>query len=495
MTPEEEVPYVPDPLLDEEVNEALVKNDKSLIWGMTATLATMDIEEYAIHRAAIKKRMNGSLSLSLLDKAVFSKRKEMEDEPPPSRPEEELPAWKKLLHRNENGNPQKVLINADIALRNAPEWQNVFCFDEFKQKVTVIGEPPIGGDWPRDWTDTDDTKTTVWLQEHGIYVGCDTVSTVVRSLSEDNRSHVVREYLTALKWDQISRVDGWLSTYLGAERNEYTIQVGRMWLISAVARIMHPGCKADYMLVLEGDQGIKKSTALEVLCSQKWFCDHTPDLHNKDAQMQIFGSWIFEWSELDALNRSEVTSVKSFITRRVEKFRPPHARYVIEVPRQCVFAGTTNRQDWQKDETGGRRFWPVWCIKADLAAIIADRDQIWAEAAYLYSSGAVWWPDNEQAHARIGVQQESRLDTDAWQEKIEAYVSTLDEVTISAIFTNCLGIELRNQNQTEKNRIGRVMKAIGWKYAKWRDKEVPGSPFKSGYLPPPLKLPFEGADQ
>lgn len=410
---------------------------------------------------------------------------------PPDHPPELIGFdWKSLLHTTgTKKEPRPVLINADIAIRYSPEWEGVLAFDEFKQKVRVVKTPPIGGDVPRDWSDVDDTKATVWMQTNGIYIGQNTLSNAIVSAAKDNTIHAVREYLNKLQWDGQHRVDTWLQDFMGAEVSPYTSMIGRRWLIAAVARVMAPGCQADYMLVLEGEQGTKKSTALKTLASQDWFCDHTPDLHDKDSQMQLFGSWIIEWGELAALRRSDVTAVKAFITRRVEKLRPPYARYVIEVPRQCIFAGTTNERNWLKDETGGRRFWPVWCNSIDIDGLERFRDQLWAEAVTLYTDGAIWWPDTPNENAILAEQQESRMDSDPWQEKIAEYVSPTmtsagkSQVTISDILSDCLGMSVATQQQADKNRAGRIMKALGWNYVKER---IPGTKneFFSGYKKP-----------
>lgn len=381
--------------------------------------------------------------------------------------------WRDMLHTSgKRGDPKPVLINADIALRYSPEWDGVLAFDAFKQKIRVVKPPPIGGDCPRDWSDEDDTKAAVWMQSNGIYVGRDMVSAAVHSIAAEHSVHAVRDFLTEIVWDEKPRVETWLVDYLGVEKNEYSMSVGRMWLISAVARIMQPGCKADYMLVLEGDQGVKKSSALEELCGQQWFCDHQPDLHNKDAQMQLFGSWIIEWAELDALSRADITAVKSFITRRVEKLRPPYGRYIVEVPRQCVFAASTNERDWLKDATGGRRFWPVECTKVDKPALIRDRSQLWAEAKYMYDSGMLWWPESKSTTDRLEAEQSERMATDPWHEKIQAFVDTYDRITTNLIFSNCLEFDMKQRTQLEKNRIGRVMKVLGWKLGRWRENGI-----------------------
>jgi predicted P-loop ATPase len=128
--------------------------------------------------------------------------------------------------------------------------------------------------------------------------------------------------------------------------------------MGAVARVFEPGCKFDYTLVLEGDQGTYKSTLLRTLAGD-WFTDQIADFGSKDASLQLHGVWIIELSELDALNRSEIARMKAFLTQQTERFRVPYGRRLVSVPRQCIFAGTTNSQTWMKDETGGRRFVPV----------------------------------------------------------------------------------------------------------------------------------------
>jgi len=402
----------------------------------------------------------------------------MDDDAPPIYANDilESESWKDRLQMK-GRQPAPVMLNAAIALRFAPEWKGVIAFDDFAQKVRVVKEPPIQGEWPRDWCDVDDTNTTIWLQQQGIYVGRDTVSNVVVAISMENRVHAIRDYLNTVKWDGKNRISLWLTEYFGVEDSDYTSSVGRMWLVSAVARVMKPGCKADYMLVLEGNQGIKKSTSLSALCGKEFFCDHSPEIHNKDAQLQLSGSWIIEWAELDMLSRSEITAVKSFISREVEKYRLPYARHTMTVPRQCVFAGTTNEMDWMKDPTGNRRFWPVWCTRGDFDRIARDRDQIWAEAKHAYDNQVPWWPDDADTAAAVHTAQEGRLELDPWHEKIAEYVARLDRVSSYSILTDALKLEASRHGRPEALRVSRVLRALGFNKKKIR---VNGSPV-NGY--------------
>ncbi len=137
--------------------------------------------------------------------------------------------------------------------------------------------------------------------------------------------------------------------------------MGSRWLISAVARIFQPGCKADCCLILEGPQGIKKSTTLRTL-AEPWFIDHIPELGTKDSLIQVHSAWVIELAELESISRAEVGSIKQFISTQTDTFRPPYGKRASDFPRQCVFAGSVNNNTYLRDETGGRRFWPVKCL-------------------------------------------------------------------------------------------------------------------------------------
>jgi predicted P-loop ATPase len=245
-----------------------------------------------------------------------------------------------------------------------------------------------------------------------------------------------------------------------------------MWLISAVARVMKPGCKADHMLVLEARQGAGKSRALRVLAGDEYFCDSMPDLRMKDAQLQTFGAWIIEWAELDAMSRAETTAIKDFLTRQVEKLRRPYGHHTEDVPRQCVFAGTTNTRDYLRDETGNRRFWPVSCGRIDCDALARDREQLWAEAVALFDDGATWWPERADLIEALTKEQEARVSVDPWLERISRFIEALDDVKAERIMSECLELEVSRQGQAERNRVGRCLRLLNWEPSQWREGEV-----------------------
>ena len=158
------------------------------------------------------------------------------------------------------------------------------------------------------------------------------------------------------------------------------------------------------MLVLEGEQGVRKSSALAALAGPEWFSDSLPPMNTKDASSYLRGKWIIEVGELEAMRR-EVDAIKAFLSRQVEHFRPAYGREEVAEPRRCVFAGTTNKDDWQKDVTGGRRFWPVKTGVIDVEGVANNRDQIWAEAVALFNAGERWWlvgEAEEQAKVEVG---------------------------------------------------------------------------------------------
>ncbi len=435
------------------VNEAIKLNSLPAVWAMVDQLAACTDAEYQTHRAALSEHFGRRLKVGELDRLVAKWRNDTDGAPS---------GWKSKLRLSQSGKPKALHVNVDTALRNAPEWQGVLVFNEIRQRVCVVKAPPIGGAVPRDWTDADDTATAIWMQTQGIDVGRDTVGPVVQALARENSVNPLRDYLESLHWDGTPRVDIWLVKYFGVEPSSYAAAVGRMWLISAVARVLKPGpVQADYMLVLEGDQGIGKSTALRALAGDEYFSDASIDLHNKDSQLHVLGYWILELGELDALRKAEVTSIKAFISRQTESFRRPYGHHIEEVPRRCVFAGTTNRGDYLKDETGNRRWWPVKCSRADVARIAADREQIWAEAVALYKDGAKWWPDNPTILEAIEAEQAERMEADPWMPEIERYVEARDRVTAEAVL-NQIGMEVPRMTQADRRRVGKCLRQCGF---------------------------------
>lgn len=376
-------------------------------------------------------------------------------------------AWRKDLLRSKppmnttEGRILPVLANAIAAFRHAPEWGGVLAFNEFGFGTVVLKPAPWGVVPNGEWTDHEDRLATEWLQRQGILVSVEVAGQAVQTAARDHPFHPVRSYLQGLKWDGVERVDRWLSSFLGAEDTEYSRAVGSRWLISAVARIFRPGAKADCCLILEGPQGIRKSTALRTLAGE-YFTDELADLGSKDAAMQTRGVWIIELSELDSLSHSEVARIKAFMSRTTDRFRPPYGMRLVESPRQCVFAGTVNNSTYLRDETGGRRFWPITCGRIDVDALARDRDQLWAEAKERFDAGAVWWLESAELVQMATDQQIDRYEGDPWEEVIAAWLDSHPSVSIREVLEKCLQKAHALWTQTDKNRAARCLRALGW---------------------------------
>lgn len=226
------------------------------------------------------------------------------------------------------------------------------------------------------------------------------------------------------------------------------------------------------MLVLEGPQGLRKSSALRALFSTPWFTDHIPDLHNKDAALQIQGIWCLEHAEMATLGRADANRAKEFISRRVDRFRPPFGKLTQDFPRQCVFAASVNPSGsgYLRDETGARRFWPILCGQAwesgerqiDADAIEDIRDQLWAEAVAQYRAGAVWWLDTRNLEQMQTEAADARFDADEWVVPISAFIADKHVVRVGDVLSGAMLITPRDQSRAFQIRAGAVLRALGW---------------------------------
>ncbi len=377
------------------------------------------------------------------------------------------PGWEADLAHDERGNPLPNLANAAMALRRAPELAGLWRYDEMARHALVTRTPP-GSRMPpviapRPAADADVAAVQEWIQGAAIpKLGREVAHQAADLVAREAAFHPVRDYLTGVQWDGVPRIGRWLSYYLGAEPSEYVAAIGAMFLLSMVARIMRPGCKADYMLVLEGPQGAMKSTACSVL-GGAWFSDALPDVTSgKDVAVHLNGKWLIEIAEMSALSKAEAGALKSFITRDTERYRPPYGRLEIVAPRQCVFIGTTNRTAYLRDETGGRRFWPVRVGTIDIDALRQDRDQLFAEALVAYRRGDRWWPDRDFERDHIAPQQETRFEVDAWEQAIAKWLPGKAKVTLLEVAQSALSIDTPKLGTADQRRISAALERLGW---------------------------------
>ncbi len=283
--------------------------------------------------------------------------------------------------------------------------------------------------------------------------------------------HPVRDYLDGLRWDGTARLDRWLASYLGAAATPYHAGIGRMFIIAMVARIYEPGCKSDHMAVFEGPQGARKSTACSILGGE-WFSDSLPDVNEgKDVAQHLVGKWLIEIAELSSMSKAESATLKAFISRPVERYRPSYGRKEVIQPRMCVFAGTTNQATYLRDETGGRRFWPVKIGRIDTDALTRDRNQLFAEAVVLYRAGERWWPTQQFEAHHIAPQQNDRFETDVWEEKIRPWLEGRSRTMVSEIARECIGMDTSRIGTADQRRVGSILTTLGWKPSKdWKGR-------------------------
>ena len=358
-------------------------------------------------------------------------------------------------------------------LREVPGLASLVQLCEMRRQIMLMHPVPEAGPRagrasreafePRPLTDEDVSAVQEYLQWGGLVkLGQDVTYQALKKRASECSFHPVREWLSGLSWDGEERLERWLSTYLGAEVSPYTEEIGSLFLVAAVARVFSPGAKADYLLVLEGPQGAGKSSACRALAGE-WFDDNLPDLlHSKEVSQALRGRWIIEIPELAAMRRAEETNLKAFLSRTVERFRPPYGRSEVIEPRQCVFIGTTNAGLYLRDHTGGRRFWPVRVGKIDTQRLAADRDQLFAEAVHKYRAGFHWWPEGGFERDHITPQQADRREADAWEELVRDYLEDRRIVLVSEVGKEGLRIDAARLGTSEQRRIANAMLLLGW---------------------------------
>lgn len=347
----------------------------------------------------------GSMSKWAYDDPQIKQQRIEEDFGSEPRFQEQNLDWIKQLEENPNRRGFKATAyNVKLILKNDPALAGKFARDIFSFRDLVLSSVP----WrtinkPQPLTDDDEKCLRNFLSEQYGIVGRAVIEDAFTELLLCKEFHPIREYLRNLRWDGIPRVETLLVDYLGAEDNELTRAMTKLTLTGAVARAFRPGCKFDYVLTLIGKQGIGKSSLLALLGGE-WYTDSLEDVRGKDAYEQIQGSWIIELGELAALRKADVEAIKRFVSAQVDKFRQAYAKRSKEFPRQCIFIASTNDEEPLKDQTGGRRFWPVpvGVHPIDLSKRqFFPRDQIWAEAVELFKKGApLMLPDRLEQQAK-----------------------------------------------------------------------------------------------
>lgn len=399
--------------------------------------------------------------------------------------------WTLKLTRNRDHKVEGTLHNLVTILEHDDRLEGLFWLNDSSNQVVMSREAPWPGSNREEFVDTDSCELAAWLQHpdrYGMKCGDDGVLKAVIAVARRHRRHPIREYLQGLKWDGRPRVECMLIDLFGAADTLYSRQASLCFMVGAVARMlwMDPknpalGAKVDFMLVLEGAQGKRKSTSLGELFGTNWFVDTVDSPSEKDFYQVIQGCWGVEIAEMDSFGKADVTAVKAAITRRTDKFRAPYERMPSSYRRECVFVGTTNDNQYLKDATGGRRFLPVRADgDVDLQRIGELRDQLWAEAVQLFRDGHEYWvlPDDAPA------EQAARYMEDSWQPRIERWLAgrfrmdrdgnpltaprlrwmqdqPVDWTTTDELLEFAIGMEAGKHTKADQMRISNIMKRIG----------------------------------
>jgi predicted P-loop ATPase len=412
--------------------------------------------------------------------------KEKRKRKPKPKPARVEALWTRRMMRSDTGAIIPNLDNAMIALEDAPELSFLYAYDLMAHEVVVRWRVPTAegqtgpqdeGPFPRSLTDGDVIQQQRWLQRQGMpRVGRDTVHAAIERRALDQSFHPIRDWLHGLEWDGEPRIDDFLVNYFGCEDTPYIRSIGRMVMIALVARVTEPGCQCDYMLVLEGEQGALKSSALKIL-GDRWFSDALPDIHHsREASQHLRGKWVVEMSELAAIVKADPERFKSFMTRREEIYLPRFGRIEVHELRQFVPFGTTNKQNqgYLTDETGNRRVWPARCGRIQLDWLEEDRPQVFAEARHCYREGAAWWPAPELEALVIKPEQDARFEHDPWEDGVLVYCNLKEpekdgvtRVQISEIAHGALKVDaLFRVSKREQNRIRAILVRNGWTMAR-----------------------------
>ncbi|WP_186038052.1 VapE domain-containing protein [Burkholderia gladioli] len=438
---------------DLHVEEGLEAVERQLHAAIRAVLAPADDEQQPAEVVSAERAMQPAATSAAAEEQEWDGREA----------ENGAFTWEESLARSDKGTLLPTLGNVHLILSNHAEWRGVIAQDDFAGRVVKRRVPPFGQGALGEWTDMDDHRSTLWLsQKYGLNVRPDIVMNAVLLVADATHFHDIREYLNTLEWDGVERVKSMPSTYLHVADSEYVQLAFMKWMIAAVARVMQPGCKVDNVLILEGRQGWRKSTALKVLAGKQWFTDTPIQIGNKDTYAVMAGKWIIELAELDSLNKTDSSAAKSFFATETDRFRNFYGKRATDVHRQCVFAGSVNFDAYLKDESGNRRYWPLRCGGlVDIDGIARARDQLWAEAVHLYRRGVVWHV-TEAERPLFEVEQAERYEGDVYEDVIGKQIAHSSRTTMEEILRDVLRLDSSKWTLPEQRRIGKALKSLGW---------------------------------
>lgn len=334
--------------------------------------------------------------------------------------------WRDNIERTGTGGPEappkSTVKNIAIILRGEL-GESVFVKNEFAGLQLHNQDTPWGAKRGQEISDEHVIRIQHWLsRRYRFEPAIDKINGAITVIAAENAFHPVKLYLERIQWDGKPRIDTWLKTYCSAQAGEpYLSAVSRKTLVASVARIYQPGIKFDQVLILEGPQGIKKSTTIRVLAGD-WFSDAHINISDKDGVLSMRSAWFVELGELSGMRKADTDALKEFISRNVDRIRVPYGRRTENFPRQCVFIGTTNSTEYLKDVSGNRRFWPVAVGECDVEALARDRDQIFAEAKFIFDTfGEPLYLEDAEAQTLAVTEQTDRMIHDVLVDELQNY--------------------------------------------------------------------------
>lgn len=380
------------------------------------------------------------------------------------------------------GIPVANVSNVNRILAQDPQLSNLVWYDEFLGRLQTGTNSHI-----REWTDADEIRLQIYVQSQiGIKnMGDSHVHRAVIAHARANPKHCVRDWLETLVWDGIPRIDFCFERYFGTKSDDYHRAASKNFWLSMVARVYRPGCKVDNMIILQGGQGLHKSMALEVIGGPYWTSQHE-SVTSKAFFEVIQGKLLIEIGEWDSFSRAEISKVKDVVSCPSDRYRIPYDQYAQDHPRQCIFAANTNKDDWNKDETGARRFWPIIVGGAnpelftgiDINALMQFREQLFAEAVrrlsphtpwiqtlWRFKGGETWW---EMPDETATIQQDTYVRS-VWQDVTEEFLYGKTKTTMTDIFAQAIKKDTKEITRKEELAMGAALRALGWERYTYRD--------------------------
>lgn len=435
-------------------------------------LATKWLLKYTIPKARAKVNFEDAFSDEVVIEALSTEEKEKQKELM-LKDQNELTDWKMTLKRNQSdGYPKVIHYNIKKILNNSNGQpcaaRNTFSFDDIWLCDTLWGSRK-----GQMVTDDDITRIKDYLsQGYSMDVSREKINDALSAIALENEFHPVREYLSGLEWDGTERLKTWLQDYMSAEGHPSVLRAfGERTLVGMCMRIFEPGCKHDSVLIFEGKQDAGKSSTARILAGEDWFSDSEINIGDKDAVVSMAGNWILELGELSVLSKRDSEELKQFISRSIDKIRPHYGKRLMSYPRQSIFMGTTNKYEYLKDKTGNRRYWPVKTGRIHLNKLRQDRDQLLAEAMFLYTTGVPNYIDKwaePKLYRLVQNTQQSRVVEDVLEEALEEYLNsdacefkdkpfTLNDLMADS-FSN---LNIKN-DMANQHRVGTLLRTMGY---------------------------------